>query len=469
MADAAGNRDNQQHKPNQPTAPEDTQFITNEPIVQSEQNQEREKYKPLKAEQNAKLDEFFQNIISKASLDFTNKELKDLEQAVYTMLERIRTRVNERGIFNIARIVKSGSMAEQSSLWKHDYVGKQFLEFDCLAVLGNIVDQCEDQSARNNCLGCITILNPPVQLEHLRQYYQEEDRYNADALKYKRRISELFLNEINFCLTLSCDCLSLDNGQFDLSFLSTSVDLKNGCRLCTVNMPTGTLKVNTESLIDKDFTGLARCSLVFLWTSKAQSLSTRDDWLLQEPKIITSLPIEVDFLPALESLRPDQADSDNQHDFFVLPKHCNVCETSVKDCKWRKSWCMDEINAFSVEMSEKHRNCYKVLKYLTGRMKTPFCSLSNYLVKTTFLNHQTSCSDKTASCVGCVLCVFQDLLQAYKSQHLPSYQSNINIMQSSSSGAIDEQELCRKIVQKLCSVSRTDSWWDFIYEDLNSD
>ena len=83
---------------------------------------------------------------------------------------------------------------------KHDVFGKHFLEFDCLAVLGNVVDQCEDQSARNNCLGCITILNPLVQLELLRQYYQEEDRYNADALKNKRRISELFLNEIN-CLT----------------------------------------------------------------------------------------------------------------------------------------------------------------------------------------------------------------------------------------------------------------------------
>ena len=66
--------------------------------------------------QREKLEEFFQHITSKAPVDFTNCQIKDVQNAVYTMLERIRTRVNSRGIFNINRIVPSGSAAEQTSI-----------------------------------------------------------------------------------------------------------------------------------------------------------------------------------------------------------------------------------------------------------------------------------------------------------------------------------------------------------------
>ena len=66
--------------------------------------------------------------------------MKDIPTAMKTMLERIRNRVNSRGIFNIAGVVPAGSMCEQTSLWKFNYGG--YIEFDFLAQL---IQQCTVQ------------------------------------------------------------------------------------------------------------------------------------------------------------------------------------------------------------------------------------------------------------------------------------------------------------------------------------
>ena len=50
------------------------------------------------------------------------------------MLERKKTRVNRRGIFNISRIQPSVSMAEKISISKFD-IGEIYLEIDFLAAL----------------------------------------------------------------------------------------------------------------------------------------------------------------------------------------------------------------------------------------------------------------------------------------------------------------------------------------------
>ena len=480
MAEAEENRvDGMKHQPlkfeqnedhrtkHQPTGSEEIQDqLYNQPLKFEQNLDQRQTCIPLKSEQREKLEEFFQNIILKAPVDFTKEELHDIQHAVYTMLERIQTRVNSRGIFYIVRILPSGSMTEKTSLWKHDYFGKQYIEFDFLALLEKAIKQCEDQTARNNCQGCITMLNPPVNLKRLRQCYNKDDVFNAETIKNKRMISKLFLNEINYCLTLSCDCLSLDIGFFELSF-QRSVEHGHGCGTCTVDMPTGTLSVNTETMIDKDFTGLAKCSLVFLWTSKAKSLSAPDKWLLQEPQPISSLPIEVDFLPALGSLKASAPGGGYEHDYFIVPKHCNLCDCDVNAPKWRKSWCVAEINVFITEMTDKHRKCYQILKYLSERLSYMFCSLSNYHVKTVVLEHHITCSNTTDDYVECVIGIYQELLQAYRSKQLLSYQSNINIIEQSDLSKAED--LCMRLLNKLCSVCRTDSWEDFVYEGMDSD
>ena len=373
------------------------------------------------------------------------------------------SRVNSRGIFDIARILRSGSMAEKTSIWKY-HIGDHYQEFDFLAVLGKAIYLCEDQSARNNCKGCVEIENPPVELERLSHYYNRENEFNAETLKSKLLVSDLFLNEINVCLTSSCDCLSVQfykdhDGDYTISFRPSSVEHKFGCDMCTVDMPTGTLHVNTEINIEQHSNGPNNCSLIFQWISKAKSLSAYDDMLLQKSQKITSLPIYVDFLPALESLKPTSSGAGNESDYFIVPKTCNVCGYDYTYRKWRKSCCVAEINAFTTYMSDKHRKCYQIIKYLS----VVYVNVPSYHIKTIVLRHQTTCSDTTDDCVDCVMSILWDILQAYENKELFSYHSNLDILKGGGMKAIAfVKDRCKGLIHKLCSVSVTDSWETFI-------
>ena len=418
------------------------------------------------------LEEFFLHITSNASVNYSNQEIKDIQNAVPIMLERIRMRVNRRGIFDIDRIVPSGSMAEQTSLWKYkDRNHMHHLEFDFLSVLKNAIKQCENKSSRKHCQGCITLVKPPVKLERLKQYHNK-DELCAENLKEKDVISDLFLQEINYSLTSSCACLSLQcyisqDGFYKILLRPSSVEHNHGCCECTVDMSTGTLHVNTEIDIDQYSLGPDKCSLIFQWISKTKSLLAPADLLLQKPQPISSLPIYVDFLPALESLKPTSPGLGDEHDFFIVPKSCNVCydETfrSFRD-RWRKSWCMAEIQATTLTMSDKHRRCYQIMKYLSKANFGYF--LPNYHIKTVVLRHHTTCSDTTDYCVECVMGMFLDLRQAYKTKELLSYQSNLNILKSLYADNIDGfyMNRCESIIDKLRYMSITDSWETFINE-----
>ena len=79
------------------------------------------------------------------------------------MLERIRTRVNRRGIFNIDRIVPTGSAVKKTSIWKLSY-GDRYMEFDFLAFLNNPIKECENQTLLHDCQGCIKIVNLPLKM-----------------------------------------------------------------------------------------------------------------------------------------------------------------------------------------------------------------------------------------------------------------------------------------------------------------
>ena len=72
----------------------------------------------LLPDQKIRFDGLFKFISSKASVDYNNREMQDIQAAVCAMLSRISTRINERGIFNISGIQPCGSQAEKSSVWK---------------------------------------------------------------------------------------------------------------------------------------------------------------------------------------------------------------------------------------------------------------------------------------------------------------------------------------------------------------
>ena len=104
---------------------------------------------------------------------------------------------------------------------------------------------------------------------------------------------------------------------------------------------------------------------------------------------------------------------------------------------------MAEIQAITHEMSDKHRRCYQIMKYLPDKFRP------NYHKKTVALRHHTTCSDTTDDCVDCVMKMFLDLL----------YQSNLNIIIELNLNKLYD---CEQYINKLCSVSVTDSWKNFL-------
>ena len=423
------------------------------------------------AEQKYKLNLFFKRIYSKASVDFSSAEIQDIQYAVYQLLERIKTKVNERGIFNIRRIVSSGRMAENTSIWKYDInADNHYLEFDFLADLRTRTCIAPEINP-NDCQACRKVY-PPVDFVQLGRLYGNTREYNARTPKDAAlNISQLFLTEINCCLTSLCDCLSpLNTKMNDNKILSRPAYSESehiaGCGVCTVDMPTGTLSVNTEIPIVQNFDDPNGCSLIFLWTSKAESLSAPNKLLLHRPQRITSLPIYVDFLSALEALQPSTSffvevfryfsASVGEHDYFVVPKQCNVHQKYSEN--WRKSFCMAELDAFTTKMSDKHKRCYQVMKYLLG-MRWP-CS-NGYHIKSIVLQHHTKCSDTSNDYTECVFKMCLDLVQSYEAKKLLSYKANHNIF-AQTQFKEPLQAKCKQLLNEMLSVSSTDSWGDFV-------
>ena len=238
----------------------------------------------LRPEQKPKLKEILDNIVTRVSIDFTNQELQDIRAAVHRMLERVVARMNERGVFSVARIQPTGSMVDKTAIWKYDEKREEhFIEFDFLAVLENSVGYHSIVEEEHSCPGCIDLVNAPVKLKRLRQCYIGYRQYTAETLKYKEVISELFLNEINWCLSLLCDCLivtfhkkAFTTGR--IKFQPRSSGHEHACDRCAIDMPTGTLSVNSYIYVDHYFNdGPSKCSMIFLWTSKAKSLSAPQD------------------------------------------------------------------------------------------------------------------------------------------------------------------------------------------------
>ena len=205
------------HDFNQSDQSEQNQYKRSRRQPPEQTRDQRQNYPSLSPDQRDKLEEFFNHIIANASVDYStcNTEIQDIRSAVHEMLQRIRSRVNRRGIFDIVEVVPAGSMAENTSLWKFDRQMcfenqfefdwrrncENYLEFDFLARLSNSVHQCENLKAQGNCQGCIGIIKPPVELKRLRQCYNREEEFNAESLKNGEKINSLFLIQINYCLT----------------------------------------------------------------------------------------------------------------------------------------------------------------------------------------------------------------------------------------------------------------------------
>ena len=339
------------------------------------------------------LSEHFDAINEKVSDDHNNAEFQDIQSAVNEMLERIVTRVNGRGIFQISKIVPAGSMAEKTSIWKMEKPWEiPYTEFDFLAMLqGNINTSVDDKTC------CVFVETPPVNMERLKEYYRTlPDKILS--VNGRGNFERLFILELQTCLVSKCSCISVEYiNPNQITLVSKCPKQAFGCEQCSVVMPTGVLRVNIGKVIDRyrrSTTPPEHCSLVFLWESKSRSIRAPESMFLQECSTITSLPVYVGFIPAIELSENSCTNNikllavDTK---LVVPKRCCLCRDKTPVI-WRKSSCLSEVIYVSTVMEDRHRKCYKIIKYIIHSFFDTECNFVNdYHLKIVALNHDKSC------------------------------------------------------------------------------
>ena len=153
-------------------------------------------YPELDEARKARLNEILEEIHTKASIDYTLQEMKDIQTAVHKMLERVVERVNKRGLFKISRIVPAGSMVEQTAVWKYRR-GEVHTEFDYLGVL----DCPRDSIHRDQeCGQCVRLWEVPAKRNALHEY-----NFLKGYITDRERFDHIFWREINTSLGSDCE------------------------------------------------------------------------------------------------------------------------------------------------------------------------------------------------------------------------------------------------------------------------
>ena len=120
-------------------------------------------YKRLSRRKKDKLNTFLEELVTEAGVDFSCPEIQDIQSAVSEMVERIKTRINESGLFSISRTEVCGSMAEKTATWKlADLSYQMYIEFDFLAVLKAACD------IKPDCQECFYVNTPSMNLDLLK-------------------------------------------------------------------------------------------------------------------------------------------------------------------------------------------------------------------------------------------------------------------------------------------------------------
>ena len=190
--------------------------------------------------------------------------------------------------------------------------------------------------------------------------------------------------------------------------------------------------------------------------------------LLTRREQIKSLQIYVDFLPALQltdAVASEITGRSNQRR-YIVPKHCGICGRHER---WLISSCVSEINTILREMSDKHRQCFKIVKYLLPILDTSnnvnnFSKINTYHMKNIALWHNRNCSVTSDGVEMCILNIFLDLYNAYRTKRLVSVFMHLNLLENASNSYFTETmaQTYREYIRKLCIVSKDDSWITYI-------
>ena len=88
-----------------------------------------------------------------------------------------------------------------------------------------------------------------------------------------------------------------------------------------------------------------------------------------------------------------------------------------------------KLNVYIVNvMSEKHRKCYRIMKYLLSIIDKCHVNINGYYAKTIAMNHSKKCSDLSDNSAECVLEMFCQLTIAYEVEKLKPYHLDVNIL-----------------------------------------
>ena len=115
---------------------------------------------------------------------------------------------------------------------------------------------------------------------------------------------------------------------------------------------------------------------------------------------------------------------------YIVPKRCPV---HLFTTRWRLTYCASEIGTIRNQVSDPHRKCYIVLKFLFSQfiLLVGFEEfVSGYYSKVAFLNHCLSCEQerKRHACAACVTDVLQRLQFAYKMCSLKTPFSDVDVL-----------------------------------------
>lgn len=392
------------------------------------------------SEAKERFNEFCENVSSNIAVDYSNREIQDIQEAVLEMLTRTKDNVNKRGVFKIDRKQPAGSMAEKTALitsksflflkedlhtetWHLHTETWPYLEFDFLAVLekpDNLMTESQ------NCEGCLCVSGDVWDKElatrygHYRKHHELYGTnyvpLHSDDIIRANFADDIFVNELRQSLVSDCRCFSC---SFTLTcpgpmFHPSSAADQTGCERCCVTKRTGKLHISDSHIPWEN------CSLMFMWTSNEMSLKDLDGNTLENRQLL----ILIDFLPALEIFKTQINVKQSEHECFLVPKKCNACWAYT----WRISNCLAEIDTIVNKMSNKHKRCYLVLKCIC---KYDNCSpdrlLNSYHVKTIVLYHAVTCTDTSEDCYRCVIEILEELRKAYRTRVLIAFGLTVNL------------------------------------------
>ena len=360
---------------------------------------------------NMSLSKLYCDIIAKATVDHSNPEIRGIKSAVEELLNRlfsgdINMDYDDYGYdddyfqstlpFRCSYLQPCGSMAEETALWKsvrRQGRESQFIEFDFLVVLDN--QGLVVNIGPGKCQGC-------------RKIYIGNHAVDCGNL------TDAFLTALYSRINTKCTC------HVESNVTSSENDNHDNrpCNQCRVDRTTGYLQIAKVADFDPgNVKKSEHCSIVLYWTSHTDSLLAPNIDTLQLTERIKRLVIRVDILPAFEI--PGNGDGDQSEiKRFIIPKKCPDC---VSQHTFMVSFSMYEWNAIHNIVSKKHKQSYKIIKFLYGQFiywTEEDKYLNSYYAKVAFLTHCQTCTDGEEDCTRCVTKILQSLVEACASRSL---------------------------------------------------